>query len=104
MATRRSDEEKLLDLNKKLEQLQNQKKAIQARVNKQNRKARTRRLIQIGVLAEKYFDCTDIEPEEFENLLKEIITVGGIRELLFLHKFNSVEEPDISEWEESHES
>lgn len=49
---RRTDEEKLLELNKKLEQLENQKKAIQARVSEKERKARTKRLIETGAEVE----------------------------------------------------
>lgn len=33
------------------------KKAIQAKDNEKNRKERTRRLIQIGAIAIKYFNC-----------------------------------------------
>ena len=47
-----TDEEKLLELNKKLEQLENQKKAIQARVSEKERKARTKRLIETGAEVE----------------------------------------------------
>lgn len=52
MATRRSDEEKLLELEQKMAQLQNQKKAIQARVNEKERKARVKRLIEVGAEVE----------------------------------------------------
>lgn len=45
---RKTDEEKLQELNKKMEQLQNQKKALLARQKNEERKARTKRLIEIG--------------------------------------------------------
>lgn len=52
MANRRTDEEKLLELEQKMAQLQNQKKAIQARVSEKERKVRTKRLIETGAEVE----------------------------------------------------
>lgn len=100
MANRKTAEERLQELNKKLEQLNNQKKQLLAKQKQEERKARTRRLIQIGALSEKYFDCANIEPEDFEKLLKEIIVIGGVQELLLVRKINSVEETEIDSVEE----
>lgn len=94
MATRKSDAERLQELEKKMEQLKNQKKAIQARVSEQNRKARTRRLIQLGALSEKYFGCPDIEPEEFEKLLKHIVSTEDINMLLLSRKVEQNAAPE----------
>jgi predicted transcriptional regulator len=66
------DEEKQKSA-KKIEQLKNQKRAVEAREKTQERKNRTRRLIQHGALAEKYFNCPDADTIEFENLLKTIV-------------------------------
>src|SRR5512135_1671291 len=61
-------------IEQRIAQLERQKKAIQARENEKKRKERTRRLIQIGAIAIKYFDCpNDIEPEEFEKRIKVLI-------------------------------
>lgn len=49
---RKTDEEKLQELNKKMEQLQNQKKALLARQKIEGRKARTKRLIEVGAEVE----------------------------------------------------
>ena len=57
MATRKTPEEKLLELEKKQEQIKAQKKAIQSKIGKAERAQRTRRLIENGALAEKYFNC-----------------------------------------------
>lgn len=91
MATRKTDEEKLQELEKKMEQLKNQKKTLLAKQNQEKRKARTRRLIQLGALAEKYFNCTDIEPEEFEKLLKRIVATEDVNLLLLSNKVEEVE-------------
>lgn len=48
MAERKTPEQKLQELEKKMEQLKAQKRAIQARQNKAERTARTHRLIEIG--------------------------------------------------------
>lgn len=52
---RRSPEERLAELNKKMEQLKAQKQRVQAQLSQKERKERTRRLIQIGAIFEKQF-------------------------------------------------
>ena len=66
------DEEKAATA-KKIDQLKNQKQAVTNREKTQKRKERTRRLIQHGALAEKYFNCPDIDTGDFEILLKNIV-------------------------------
>ena len=59
----------------KLERLEQKKNRLdlelireQNRFQKESRKERTRRLIQKGALAEKYFDIEDLTTEETEEL------------------------------------
>ena len=92
MANKKTAEEKLQELNRKLEQLNNQKKQLLAKQKHEERKARTRRLIQLGALAEKYFNCTNIEPEEFEKLLKQIAITEDVQLLLLSRKTDEVTE------------
>lgn len=89
MAERKTAEEKLQELEKKMEQLQAQKKAITAKLNKEKRAERTRRLIQLGALSEKYFACTDIQPEEYEKLLQRFVEIDAIKAIVS-KKENSV--------------
>jgi hypothetical protein len=63
-AKRRSPEEKLAELNKKMEQLKAQKQRVQALLNQKERKERTRRLIQMGAIFEKYFNLQSLEDAE----------------------------------------
>ena len=60
------------ELNKKIEQLKNQKEATLARQRKKDssneRNIRTKRLIELGALLEKYQG--PIEKDEFEKFLK----------------------------------
>lgn len=61
---------------KRLEQRLNQAKLELTREENENnrylRKERTRRLIQKGALAEKYFDIEDLSVEETEQLFKMV--------------------------------
>jgi len=66
-----ADEEKLEKLDLKISQLKAQRQALEARAKEKERKARTRRLIQNGALAEKYLGCEGMAPEEFEKFLQE---------------------------------
>ncbi len=67
--TRKTEEEMLQELEKKIEQMKEKKKQVKARLNEKERKKRTRRLIQIGALFEKHFDAKDIEIENAEKIL-----------------------------------
>lgn len=71
---RKSEVERLQELEKKIEQLQAQKKQVKSRVDAKERKERTRRLIQIGAVFEKWWDVQT--PEEAEWFIKRLETQG----------------------------
>lgn len=79
---KKTTEEKIQELEKKMEQLKAQKKAIIEKENKIRRAQRTRRLIQIGALSEKYLNCPEIEPESFEKLIAEIVKNPAVKSLI----------------------
>ncbi|MCE5086043.1 hypothetical protein [Mammaliicoccus sciuri] len=57
----------------KYSELKAKKNQLELDINRYNfndRKQRTRRLIQKGALLEKYFECDNLSPEETEELLK----------------------------------
>lgn len=57
----------------KYSELKAKKNQLELDINRYNfndRKQRTRRLIQKGALLEKYFECANLSPEETEELLK----------------------------------
>lgn len=56
--------ERIESIEKKIEQLKAQKQAIVQREKEKERKARTRRLIQIGALFEKYIGIDTVEGTE----------------------------------------
>lgn len=58
---RKSEQEKLADLAQKIEQLQARKSALEKKVKADERKRRTKRLIEIGAIVEAYVgEITDI--------------------------------------------
>jgi len=70
--------EKKLAKHKEQEQKLNaMKRGIINRDKEKERKARTRRLIQNGALAEQYLKCDGIEPEKFERFLKMAVEHKG---------------------------
>lgn len=56
MMARKTDDEKLQELEKKISQIKAQKQQITNKIQTKERKERTRRLIQVGAIFEKYFD------------------------------------------------
>jgi len=69
------DKKRLQSIREKRAQLKAQEKTVVAKINEKERKQRTRRLIQNGALAEKYLNCENFEPIEFENRVKEIAKI-----------------------------
>lgn len=62
MANSRPTEERIAELDKKLDQIKAQKRALQNRAKAEERKARTKRLIQIGAEVEAFCgEITDLE-------------------------------------------
>lgn len=82
MAERKTPQQRKEELEKKIEQLQAQKKAVQAQINKEKRALRTRRLIQNGALAEKYLGCEEITPEKFEKMLADLVKIEQVKQLI----------------------
>jgi len=74
------DAKRLERISEKLEHMKAQRQDILAREKKRQRKERTRRLIQIGALSEKYFDWKDVNPKEYEKFLQGLLLVQGIKE------------------------
>lgn len=57
-------EERLIELDQKIEQLKARKQKLRAQLSQKERKERTRRLIQIGAIFEKYFSLQSVEEAE----------------------------------------
>ena len=71
MAEPRPTEERIAELDKKIEQIKAQKKAILQREKQAERKARTKRLIQIGAEVEHYAGCEITDLEAFKKYLEQ---------------------------------
>ena len=76
------DSQRLAKIDEKMEQMKAQKKDIVARNNKRQRQERTRRLIQLGALSEKYFDVKDIQPKDYEFILYNFLSSQNARDYL----------------------
>ncbi|MED5052563.1 hypothetical protein P9850_12120 [Anoxybacillus rupiensis] len=61
---RKSEEEKLAEIELKMKQLQEKQKRLKAQIKEKERKQRTRRLIQIGAIFEKWFELESIQEAE----------------------------------------
>jgi len=72
--------QRLAKIDEKMKQMKAQRQDILARDKKRQRQERTRRLIQIGALSEKYFGVTDIQPTDYEVFLKALLAIQGATE------------------------
>ena len=75
-------DEKKQKLEQQIAQKKAQLKKLQNQQRKQERAARSRRLIEHGALAEKYLRSPDANTEDFEKLLAQIASVPQVKELL----------------------
>lgn len=69
--TKKTAEQQLEELKEKMERLKTKEKAIKKRVNIEERKARTKRLISIGAEVEHYAGCQIINMESFKKYLEQ---------------------------------
>lgn len=64
MVARKTDEERLQELEKKMEQMKARKQQVETRLKEKERKQRTKRLIEVGAIFEKYFEIEGKEEAE----------------------------------------
>lgn len=82
MAERKSEQERIKQIDQQLAELKAKRRALTVMAKKKERTARTRRLIQIGALSEKYLDCYNISVENYEILISRIVNLPAVKELL----------------------
>jgi hypothetical protein len=76
------DSRQLGSIRQRLSELKAQQGKILAKNKEDQRKTRTRRLIQMGALAEKYFQLGGLELGEVEERLKAIVNIEAVKEIL----------------------
>lgn len=64
LTTRKTDEDRLQELELKIEQIKARKQQVENKIKQKERKERTRRLIQVGAIFEKYFEVEGEEQAE----------------------------------------
>ena len=77
-----NEQKRLQQIREKIALMREQEKVILAKDKQRQRKERTHRLIQNGALAEKYLQCENITPQEFEKLLRAIVDSPAVKEIL----------------------
>ena len=77
-----NEQKRLENIRSKISQYKAQEQAIINRAKSRQQKQRTRRLIKFGTLAEKYLQCENISPQEFEELLKQITALNEVQIVL----------------------
>ena len=82
MAERKSEQERIKQIDQQLAELKAKRRALAVMAAKKERAARTRRLIQIGALSEKYLDCYNTSVENYEILISRIVNLPAVKELL----------------------
>ncbi len=77
-----------------LDKLLQQKNRVEAEIKQESirekdreRKARTRRLIQLGALCEKFFSCEGIMPQDFEKFLSEFSKNDTFKKPVYISNF-----------------
>jgi len=88
---KRTDEEILQELEKKIEKMKAKKQQVEARKREKERKERTRRLIQVGAIFEKYFEIQN--EEEADKIAKSLQTyVSKHKEKMLALNLKEIEE------------
>ena len=57
----------------KITEMKSRGRTVLSQGKKHQYKDQINRLTKIGLIAEKFFDCTGIEPPEFEKMLRNIV-------------------------------
>lgn len=81
--TRKTPEEQLQEAKLKLQQQKNRVASLKNRAKTEERKKRTKRLIEVGALTTKYFSGDDLlEPDTAKSILDKICALDSVRAIL----------------------
>jgi hypothetical protein len=83
---RKTDEEKLRELEEKMEEIKARKLQVESRLKEKERKARTKRLIEVGAIFEKYFEITGQEEAEKLAISLQKYVVNNKAKILVMTK------------------
>jgi hypothetical protein len=77
-----NEEKRLQKTREKIAEMKARERAIISVDRKRQRKAKTRRLIQIGALTEKLLHCEALELSEVQKILRQIFDLPDISEFV----------------------
>ena len=76
------EEKRLQKIREQIAQMKSQETAILSREKVRQRKENTRRLIQLGTVAEKLLNYPGITPQAFEKILQQLFAVQGVSDYI----------------------
>lgn len=94
---RKSDEERLRELEEQMDKIKARKQQLESRLKEKERKARTKRLIEVGAIFEKYFDIKGQEEAEKLAIGIKPYVVKNKEKILSMTKDQL--ERQLEEWE-----
>ena len=76
------EKQRLEKIRQQMALMKAQEQQIISREKKLQRKANTRRLIQLGAIVEKHLNCVGIAPQDFEKIMQQLFSVSGVADLI----------------------
>ncbi|MED4402243.1 hypothetical protein ABET41_12560 [Metabacillus fastidiosus] len=73
-SAKKTEEERLRELDEQIEKIKARKQQLESQMREKERKARTKRLIEVGAIFEKYFDIVgEDQAEQIAYGMKELV-------------------------------
>lgn len=88
---RKTEEERIIELEKQIEEAKLKKQQLQRRMKEKDRKERTKRLIKVGALFEKHFETESVE-KALQIIYSYKESVNKNRDKVFSLKMSEVRE------------
>lgn len=79
MAKRKTTQERLKEIEEQKLKLMERERELKKKLTKEERNARTNRLVQLGALTEKFFDSKGITPDEYEKFLRVVCNFENVK-------------------------
>lgn len=106
MVKRKTTQERLKEIEEQKLKLLERERELKKKLTNEKRNARTRRLIQLGALTEKFFNIEEITPDEYEKFLRVVCSFENVKTAINNHKsrVGNLESTDSENSESTSES